>query len=485
MLVPRVLQLFLLSTITSTTTSATTPSQSEQLTEALRQALGGTAIFSIGTDTNIGVASPVQGISEAGSKYLVEVDPKGVDTWSEEEVKAEQARVDILPRLMTTQDGTMFRCAIPIPKIFLPSISSSSSASSSSSSPSSVPTTTGSTTSRKPTKKTPAFKKMKIKDMSREQQAGIVLNASKLLSSLDGVCFRKVEGWWTYELCMNEKVRQYHTERQPDPVNDGMFLQVEVNSYVLGKYDNAVSNDPPTSTTTTTTMTTATKKKKKRRHSPGYNLDISHTRPLSLIQTFQWGTPCDLTNKPRETKLEFSCGASTPGYNTFIEEIQEIATCTYAIKIKTPLLCDHVDFKDTAIGNRKAGGSGASSDAAVETIKCHPVVSQLDSIQVSPPRAGGAGGGGVGGETTQSDGRVDANMQAWLKAQSEGGSFNIALNTDGGVINNEQLLDAMRKLLGQDELELETIVLTPSAGEVGVEEVEEEGDDTSSSTTEL
>ena len=36
---------------------------------------------------------------------------------------------------------------------------------------------------------------------------------SELLEALDGVCFYRVEDWWTYELCYKKAVRQFHMVR--------------------------------------------------------------------------------------------------------------------------------------------------------------------------------------------------------------------------------------------------------------------------------
>lgn len=47
----------------------------------------------------------------------------------------------------------------------------------------------------------------------RPQVAGAGEAPSELLEALDGVCFYRVEDWWTYELCYKKAVRQFHKAR--------------------------------------------------------------------------------------------------------------------------------------------------------------------------------------------------------------------------------------------------------------------------------
>ena len=94
----------------SIATSATTQ---QQLQEALRAAFGNTVQFSE-------LLPPNNPSTTSGAKYIVDVSEKGIDTWTEAQIKTEQERNDVLPRLMTTYDGTQFRCAVPVPKMFLP-----------------------------------------------------------------------------------------------------------------------------------------------------------------------------------------------------------------------------------------------------------------------------------------------------------------------------------------------------------------------------
>ena len=301
--------------------------------------------------------------------------------------------------------------------------------------------------------------------MTKSQREQIIHGGASLLKVLNGVCVRKVEGWWTYEVCMNEKVRQYHSENQPDPTKKGQFVKVEVNSYVLGKYDSEISNAPPPPPPPTKKKNDKEKKKKGEKtskHPIGYNLDITDARPVSLLQTFQWGTPCDLTHKPRETTLEFSCGPNSK-YNTFIENIQEIATCKYHVKITSPLLCTHEAFQDPTLEKIKAG----QTVSQVETIKCHPLITQDDepswvSVPQVPPISDMLQHEEV---EVLGSGVLDSEMiqqllnQAALAAAGSGEAVSAtAVNVDLSELDadEETIMNAMRELFGDN---VETIVL--------------------------
>ena len=51
------------------------------------------------------------------------------------------------------------------------------------------------------------------------------------------------------------------------------------------------------------------------------------------------GTPCDLTNTPRSTTVQFKCGP-----NDAILSIVEDHTCHYRVVVTTSYLCKHPAF---------------------------------------------------------------------------------------------------------------------------------------------
>ena len=81
------------------TDSISSSTTQQQLTDALKKAFGGNSIFSIGNGLPRSSTEAATTLDRdgAGSKYIVEVSPNGLDTWSDEQVKTEQERSDILP----------------------------------------------------------------------------------------------------------------------------------------------------------------------------------------------------------------------------------------------------------------------------------------------------------------------------------------------------------------------------------------------------
>ena len=56
----------------------------------------------------------------------------------------------------------------------------------------------------------------------------------EFLGPLVGQCYLKPEGWWTYEVCLSRRIRQYHQEKQamvkgadgkPTPTGPGQITQ--------------------------------------------------------------------------------------------------------------------------------------------------------------------------------------------------------------------------------------------------------------------
>eukprot|EP00697_Spironema_sp_BW2_P000245 gnl/Spiro4/10329_TR5512_c0_g1_i1.p1 gnl/Spiro4/10329_TR5512_c0_g1~~gnl/Spiro4/10329_TR5512_c0_g1_i1.p1 ORF type:complete len:339 (+),score=40.73 gnl/Spiro4/10329_TR5512_c0_g1_i1:93-1019(+) len=135
-----------------------------------------------------------------------------------------------------------------------------------------------------------------------------------LLKPLTGACFHRHEGWWTYELCYQKSVRQFHAEGTfPHPSNPKQKMHKIVVEYTLGLYDPvltaAARGIPPT-----------------------------EGQPQESIQHFSGGTECDITGKQRSLEVHFKCNPDeTTGHH--IASIHEPATCHYVVQFVTPLLC--------------------------------------------------------------------------------------------------------------------------------------------------
>eukprot|EP00899_Mesostigma_viride_P025009 jgi/Mesvir1/5693/Mv15708-RA.1 len=131
------------------------------------------------------------------------------------------------------------------------------------------------------------------------------------LAPLEGACFFRVDGWWTYEFCFKKAVRQFHQEK------DAISAQ-----YVLGEYDRATSE----------------------RHHAAHGLtsaaEATDERYFSHI--FTNGTKCDLTSLPRETEVRFVCSHEQMN---LVTSVKEPASCRYVLSFHTPLLCKHEEFR--------------------------------------------------------------------------------------------------------------------------------------------
>ncbi|XP_020974601.1 protein OS-9 homolog isoform X2 [Arachis ipaensis] len=99
----------------------------------------------------------------------------------------------------------------------------------------------------------------------------------ELLEVLNGPCFVRQEGWWSYEFCYKKKLRQLHLE-------DDKVVQ----EFVLGVYDpEATAAYNQNLSDISTLKDPRSKDASQRYHAHQYTN----------------GTTCDLTSKPRETEI--------------------------------------------------------------------------------------------------------------------------------------------------------------------------------------
>ncbi|GBG33180.1 Protein OS-9-like [Hondaea fermentalgiana] len=154
--------------------------------------------------------------------------------------------------------------------------------------------------------------------------------AQQLLAPLQGECFQRAEGWWTYELCIGQYLRQFHQTK------DGRSTE-----YVLGKFDEAANIELQDKEQVLVTD--------------------RHTNRPYFLQKYTGGTPCDLRSNERAAEIHFMCSSSEPisalpaavsaaaiasSVTTSIISITESPTCFYVVKVQTPLVCSHPFFSD-------------------------------------------------------------------------------------------------------------------------------------------
>ncbi len=188
---------------------------------------------------------------------------------------------------------------------------------------------------------------------------------SELLGELGGACLYHREGWWTFEVCPRQHVRQFHAERD-----------ARTAEYVLGRFDADATA---------------------RRHADAARPFAEEVAPSGAAQRFHAhvfsnGTQCDLTGQPRSAEGRLVCApeaaagaAGAPGApgaleapQHAIEAVKEPTTCHYVLTLATPLLCRHAAFRvhappvahircqaaPPAAGELQAGGAQAGQAAA-------------------------------------------------------------------------------------------------------------------------
>lgn len=141
------------------------------------------------------------------------------------------------------------------------------------------------------------------------------LQAKQLISMLSGQCLKRLDGWWTYELCFHQNIRQYHTEKNGNVIE-----------YILGKYDVQINQELEDSREVLMKQSPSGK--------PGY------------LEKYDQGTTCDLTGEKRWTKVIYACFPAVDMNG--IVSVEETSTCGYTIKVSVPALCTHPYFKDSS-----------------------------------------------------------------------------------------------------------------------------------------
>ncbi|KAK2707849.1 hypothetical protein QYM36_015504 [Artemia franciscana] len=144
-------------------------------------------------------------------------------------------------------------------------------------------------------------------------------------------CSYKIESYWTYELCHGRHLRQYHEERDAK--------KQKLQEYFLGYYDkdklealDKQFEENPL----------------KAKDVPLRKID-SLTLPYLEIK-MDGGTVCDLSGKPRSTKVIYVC--HPPGKHE-IYSIEEVSTCEYEVVVLTPSLCKHPLYKPVESSEKK------------------------------------------------------------------------------------------------------------------------------------
>ncbi|KAF3782794.1 OS-9-like protein [Nymphaea thermarum] len=167
--------------------------------------------------------------------------------------------------------------------------------------------------------------KKDLHSVSQQNSSTMIMEADRrlklktpdeILDKLKDQCLLRQEGWWSYELCYHQRLRQVHTEERK-----------VVQEFVLGKY-----NEEATAAFNRNNSDASILKDPRSK-------DVAHRYHAHVYTN---GTVCDLTNQPRETEVRFVCSESP---EVMISSIKETSTCKYAVTVQVPLLCKHPMFQ--------------------------------------------------------------------------------------------------------------------------------------------
>jgi hypothetical protein len=156
----------------------------------------------------------------------------------------------------------------------------------------------------------------------------------EVMRALATECRSLPRGWWTYEVCFRQKVRQFHKERRAEEADQSQ-------DWSLGKFDEAATkaNFNP-------------KDGKDYRDEAGnvvkFEFTNGHRRAKRayIAEAYTGGQWCDETMKGRSTMAKYYCCDSEIKKSTqlFVKDVVEVSTCVYEIMICVPQLCDFPEF---------------------------------------------------------------------------------------------------------------------------------------------
>eukprot|EP00056_Hartaetosiga_gracilis_P011232 m.168896 g.168896 ORF g.168896 m.168896 type:complete len:419 (+) comp13471_c0_seq9:403-1659(+) len=143
-------------------------------------------------------------------------------------------------------------------------------------------------------------------------------------SHLVDECFYLHESYWSYELCFNRHVRQFHTERSRNAAanNDKLNLNFILGTSASYEYD--ITSPPP-------------------ENAPSSFFFNKETQPYFSI-THSHGDVCDLTGEERFTEVRFICNNEAPRSGNIVQ-IKETSSCQYLMVFETSALCGNKDFR--------------------------------------------------------------------------------------------------------------------------------------------
>ncbi|KAG7400688.1 Protein OS-9 [Phytophthora boehmeriae] len=167
-----------------------------------------------------------------------------------------------------------------------------------------------------------------------------LFTARSLLQPLEDAhtCVTRNEGWWTYEFCFGRSLRQYHRD------SEGRITA----EFSLGTFDTEGNHELERAGSALVSE----------------HIDPTHdvSRP-AYLELYNHGTYCKEfeNHAPRKARVFYYC--SQGGTSHHILTVKETQTCSYTVKVSSPVLCDHPHFLNDE----------QKSDAEAEILHCIPV----------------------------------------------------------------------------------------------------------------
>lgn len=172
---------------------------------------------------------------------------------------------------------------------------------------------------------------------SRASPPPVASTVDSIMAVLNSGCIKKNTGWWTYEVCHGDEVRQYHPENNKIDSSQ---------SWSLGLIDPAALRTLHTDADGSADVSTAA-------GSPYVSVE------------FVDGQMCDEIKAPRSGELRYVCGdAGTPtsaDQPSAIQSVEEPGKCRYSIVVAVPALCAVLPNKTVVEKSAKLDGSQQST----------------------------------------------------------------------------------------------------------------------------
>jgi len=162
------------------------------------------------------------------------------------------------------------------------------------------------------------------------------VDAPKLLKKLKDKCLRRLDVYWSYELCVDQHVRQFHEEVLTTKKGD---KQKKVTEHFLGRSRKLLLERGDADKL----MPAGGAPKEQAVGADGvptFKYNGKDTPYYS--ESYNGGDICDLTGNPRTTEVRYICDKSV--YHA-IETVQEMTTCNYLVVVHTKMLCANAAFR--------------------------------------------------------------------------------------------------------------------------------------------